>query len=175
MDKPVSPVLPAPATHAPADSWGRWAMGAVLAGLLVGATFCHEELYALFTPWSQRLLEALGLAKQLPALQQGPITQVMDNPHSVPPILLYSVLYLAICGALLLLLLPLPAQRRLVFKFYGLAGLALVLLVLGGRVAHSASLLQLGKQLVHFIVSPLPVIVLVPLLRWHLPLAKPAA
>jgi hypothetical protein len=99
----------------------------------------------------------------------------MNNPHSVPPILLYSVLYLAVCVALLLVLLPLPVHRRLVFKFYGLASLALVLLVLGGRLAHSAPLLLLGKQLVHFLVSPLPVIVLVPLLRWHQPIVPAAA
>lgn len=176
MHKSLTMGVAPPPARSGLPEWGRWAMSVALAGLLVAATFCNDALYALFGSWGQALLGALGPKQPLPALQQpAAIMQVMNNPHSVLAVVAYSIGFLAVCVALLLLLLPLPAQRRLVFRFYGVAGLALLLLLGGGRVAHSVALLLLAKQLVHFVVSPLPIIVLVPLLRWYLPPAPAQA
>jgi hypothetical protein len=143
----------------------------LLAGLLFSATLANSELYALLGAGWQRLFIAMGMAQHLPALLQqgGAVGQLMHNAHSIPAVLSYSLLYVGICIALLYLLLPQPSQRRLAVSFYGAAGVAVLTLLIGSRIAGLPTLHVLNIQLIHFVVSPLPVIMLAPLLRWYLP------
>lgn len=144
-----------------------WLVGSLLVGLLLlGAN--NEELYALFDGWWQRAVGALGLAHSLPGLLQpsSSVSPLLHQARSIPAVLLYSVLYLGLCLGLLFLLVPVGHSQRLVLFFYAGAGLATGLLLLGSQVGGGPTLAVLASQLVHFIVSPGPVIVLVPLLRW---------
>ena len=133
--------------------------------LLLLATLYNEVLYDTFDGWLHRVGQALGLAQ--PPLRSGsPVTLLLHKARSIPAVVLFGVLYLGLCLGLIFLLLPARASRRLVLLFYGGAGLATGLLLLGSQLGGGPDLAVLASELLHFIVSPLPVIVLVPLLRW---------
>lgn len=142
--------------------------GLLLAGLLLLATLYNEALYALFDSWWSRAGHVLGGAAQLPDGRgpKDPVALLLHHARSLPTVVLYSVLYLSLCLALLFLLVPAGPSRLFGLLFYGAAGLAVGLLLLGSQVGGGAALAGLASQLVHFIVSPLPVVGLVPLLRW---------
>ena len=147
----------------------RIGLSVILTLLLFGATLYNEQAYHVLDSYWQRTTIALGADQHLLSLplSGSAISQVMRRPHSIPAVLLYSVLYIGICLALLFTLLPIPRQRRLVLLFYGLTGVVSILLLLGSKVGSSTSLTILNSQLIHFVVSPLPVIMLAPLLRWY--------
>ena len=151
----------------------RVGISVVLWLLLFGATLWNEQAYHLLDMCWQKAVATLGVEQHVPSLLQpgNVVSQVMRRPHSIPAVLLYSVLYVGICLLLLFSLLLAPLQRRLVVLFYGLAGIASVLLLMGSRVGASPSLAILSSELVHFVVSPVPVIMLIPLLRWYAPQA----
>lgn len=139
-------------------------VGSVLLGLLLlAATLHNEALYALFDGWWHRAAGALGLGLGQP---RGAVSPLLHQARSIPAVVAYGVLYLGLCLGLLFLLVPAGPSQRLVLLFYGVAGVATGLLVLGSRVGGGPMLAVLASQLLHFIVSPLPVIMLVPLLRW---------
>ncbi|WP_188548696.1 XrtX-associated membrane protein [Hymenobacter qilianensis] len=138
--------------------------------LLFSASLFAEQLYAVLGTFCQSLFDALGVAAYLPRLfeQGGVIGQTMNRPHSIPAVILYSLLYVTVCLALLFLLLPYPTQRRYVLLFYGIIAVAsLLLLVTNKLVGPNFSITILTSHLLHFLVSPVPVIILVPLLRWY--------
>ena len=151
----------------------RVAVSVVFWLLLFGATLWNEQAYHLLDMCWQKTIAALGAEQHVPSLLQpgNVVSQVMRRPHSIPAVLLYSILYVGICLLLLFSFLLAPMQRRLVVLFYGLAGVASVLLLVGSKVDASPSLAILNSELVHFVVSPVPVIMLIPLLRWYVPQA----
>ena len=144
--------------------------GLLLIALLFSATLYNEVLYALFGLFWQKLFRWTGISQHVPLLLQsnGIIGQVTHRARDIPAVLSYSVFYVGTCLILLFLLLSSAAQRRMVVLFYGFTCvISLCLFVLGSAFSSGVSM-TLNSQLVHFIVSPLPVIVLVPLLRWYL-------
>lgn len=147
----------------------------LLIGVLFWATLHNELLYRLFGGFWQRTFALLGVSQQVPAIMHsgGALGQVTNQPRDIPAVLSYSVLYVGICLSLLFLLLPRRSQHRLVLLAYGAAGVAFIGLLVIGKLGSSASL-TLSNQLIHFIVSPMPVIVLAPLLQWNARLKRPA-
>ena len=137
---------------------------------LFGATMNNETLYAVFGNFWQKFLSQVGS----PSSQQASATlgthtaidQITNTSRNAPAVLIYGFLYVGICLTILVLLLPITAQRKAVFTFYGVSILVFIGLVVAGNLGGTV-LLQLSSQLIHFIVSPLPVVVLVPLLRWY--------
>lgn len=120
---------------------------------------------ALDVAW-QKLLVAFNLTDQLAALQRGVSGQV--TRRSLLTMLTYSLLYTSICLLLVRLLLARGGHpmRQACLLYAGVFG-ACTLLLLGAKLAGDALwAYQLGRRLIDFIVSPVPVIILVPLLRW---------
>lgn len=150
--------------------------GLLLAGLLLLATLYDEALYGLFGGWGDRAGRALGASKLPSWLQPGSLVfSLLHQARSMPSVMLYSGLYLVLCLALLFLLVPAGASRRLGLLFYVGVGLTAGLLLLGSQVGGGPTLAGLASQLVHFLVSPLPIAGLVPLLRWAAAPTPPAA
>lgn len=148
----------------------RLAIAILFIAALFGATMNNETLYVVFGNFWQKFLSQIGS----PSPQQASATlgshtaidQITNTPRNTPAVLIYGFLYVGICLTILMLLLPVTAQRKAVFTFYGVSILVFVGLVVAGYLGGTV-LLQLSSQLIHFIVSPLPVVVLVPLLRWY--------
>lgn len=147
------------------NQWARWVLVAGLIGLLFYVGVYDEKVFTWLTTASQRLLHLLGLDAWAQRLQQGTSGQV--TTRSLPAMLLYGLSYTGICFGILTLLLPRPALRT-ALGLYGLVFALSALLLLGGKLAGDLPwAYQLGRRLIDFIVSPLPLIVLVPLLRWQ--------
>ena len=155
-----------PATTRPARQFSEWRVAALVA-LLFGMGVYDEPVFAFLTASWQKLLSAAGVAGRLAAVQQGVSGEV--TKRSLPAVFTYALLYTGTC--LLLLRLLLPAHRmRVVLLLYAIAfGCCAVLLVAGKLAGDVVWPYQLGRRLIDFIVSPLPIIVLVPLLRWYAP------
>ncbi len=116
----------------------------------------------LITAW-MKLLAAVGLNQFAQQLQQGLDGGITKRP--LPAVATYAALYLATCLLLLRLVLS-PAQWGLALRLYAL-GLVLYVLVtvlakLAGNVAWAY---RLSRQLLDFMVSPLPVAALYVLFR----------
>lgn len=149
----------------------RVALVLVLLGLLFCLGTYDEAVFAWLTAACQRVLHALGLDALAQRVQQGTSGQV--TTRSLPAMLLYGLGYTAVCLAILALLLPLPAWRPALALYALVFGLS-ALLVLGGKLAGDVAwAYQLGRRLIEFIVSPLPLIVLLPLLRWQYSMNQP--
>jgi hypothetical protein len=115
----------------------------------------------------QRLLGVLGVAGH-GAGPQG-ISSLVTK-RSLVSVGTYSVLYTGMCLLLLALALRHARRIRLAFLLYGAVFVACAALVLVGKLAGDAAwAYKLARRLIDFIVSPLPVIILVPLLRWYQP------
>ena len=147
----------------------------LLVVLLFAATLNNWRLYALFGRFWHEAFLAVGWAHHTPAILQtnGAIGQLTHNARDIPSVLTYSALYICTCLALLFLILPYASQRKLVVTSYGLTGVLAILLLLVGKLG-SADFTLFSSQLIHFIVSPMPVIVLAPLLWWYMPKGRPA-
>jgi hypothetical protein len=160
-----------PLKYGPAPTRGSWppagrlASSLLLVLLLLGATLQNERLYVLFDAWWYRLIGALGFSGGLRS-SHSTVSPLLDHARSLPAVVIYGGLYLSLCLGLLFLLVPAGKPWQLVLRFYIGAGLATGLLVLGSRVGGGPALAVLASQILHFVVSPLPVIMLVPLLRW---------
>lgn len=138
-------------------------IGGLIVLLLLLGVFDAPILQALTIFW-QKALAAVGLRRQVAALQQeinGGITKRL-----LPVVVSYAVLYLATCLLLLRGLLPAPAQWRLAWRLYAgaLAGYAAIVLV-NKLTGNAAWAYRLSRQLLDFIVSPLPVAGIYVLLR----------
>ena len=127
---------------------------------------------ALTAVW-QKFCTSIGLADELTAMQRGVSRQI--TWRSLPTMLTYGLLYTSTCLLLLRLLLPQGGRRMrwallLYLAVFGACGLLLLGAKLAGDVPWAY---RLARRLIDFIVSPLPVIVLVPLLRWYVsPMSK---
>lgn len=138
--------------------------------LLFAATMYNEKIYAEIGSLWQKLFSPIVStpSSTLPLQSDSLVGQLTHQPRNIPAIVLYSLLYLCACILLLFLILPHPQQRKLVLISYAFAGFLVVFLLLGSVIGGKL-LLTLNTQLIHFIVSPMPVIVLAPLLRWYFP------
>ncbi|MBF9221899.1 XrtX-associated membrane protein [Hymenobacter ruricola] len=157
---PDAVLRPGPSLSAPV----RWALvGALLAALLLLGVY-DVPVLAFLTKWWLWALAAVGLRQQVETLQQGISGSVVKR--LLPAVATYAVVYLGVCLLLLRLLLPSPAQWRLVLWLYAGTLAVYVALVafgkLGGDVAWAY---RLSRQLLDFVVSPLPVAGLYVLLR----------
>jgi hypothetical protein len=94
------------------------------------------------------------------------MNSLMERPHSVVAALLFAASYVAISLGLLVALLPAGEGWRWGLRLYGGVGLASIILVLIGHAAGLPLFTSLASRLLHGLLSPLPVMVLVPLLRW---------
>ena len=112
----------------------------------------------------QQVLAAVGLRQQVEALQQGLDGSVVRR--FLPAVATYAVCYLSICLLLLRLVLPTRAQWYVALRLYaGALGVYVALVALGKLAGDAQWAYRLSRQLLDFIVSPLPVAGLYVLLR----------
>lgn len=121
---------------------------------------------ALTARWNQ-FFDSIGLADEVAAMQRSVSRQI--TWRSLPTMLTYGVLYTGACLLLLRFLLPRGGRRmRWALLLYGTVFVVCGILLLVGKLAGDVPwVYRLARRLIDFIVSPLPVIVLVPLLRWY--------
>lgn len=157
---PKEAVLPVP----PADPKGRWLLiGPLVVALLLIGVYDEPILLFLTTTW-QKLLGVVGLRQQAEALQSGINGAIVKR--FLPAVATYAAVYLSICLLLLRLLLPARAQWRLVLQLYAGTVVVYVLLVALAKLAGNAPWAYLlSRQILDFLVSPLPVAGLYVLLR----------
>ncbi|MDO7853903.1 XrtX-associated membrane protein [Hymenobacter convexus] len=147
---------------APVPARARWALVALLLLVLLLLGFYEEPVVLFLTSCWQRALSALGLARQAAAFQQGINGSVVKR--LLPAVATYAAIYLVV--SLLLLRLLLPEQWRLVWRLYAGALAAYVALVLLGKLGGDVIwAYRLSRQLLDFIISPLPVAGLFVLMR----------
>lgn len=142
----------------------RWLLvGILVAALLLLGTY-NDQVLALLTAGWLRGLAAVGLDRPAAALQQGINGGI--TKRLLPAVATYAAVYLGISLLLLRLLLPTPAQWRLALRLYAGALGAYAALVLLGKLAGDVTwIYQLSRQILDFVVSPLPVGGLYVLLR----------
>jgi hypothetical protein len=179
MPPPEARLLATPPTRPPGLLQGlapaRRALCYVLVALLVLIRLFEDELCAWLELGWQRLSGAVPAPVWLAAAgaaAQRSLQHLTARPHSVVVELLYDVTYVGLCIGLLCALLPAGRGWRWSLRLYGGFGLASLLLILAGQVGGLPLLTNLASQLLHGLLSPLPVMVLVPLL-W-LQSARPA-
>jgi hypothetical protein len=129
-------------------------VGLLLGALLLIGVYSDAILAAIASFW-QHALAAVGLSRVADAMQQGINGGIAKRP--LPAVATYAVLYLSIC-LLLLRLVLLPAQWRLAWRLYAGALLVYVAITLLGKLAGNVQwAYRLSRQLLDFIISPLPV------------------
>jgi hypothetical protein len=146
-------------------SAGRLLAGAVLLGLLLSARWYEETIYTWLDAGWQQLSRVLPAVARAGTAGRG-VQRLMERPHSVPAALLFAGGYIGLCWGLLAVLLPPGEGWRWGLRLYGGVGLASLLLLLLSHAAGLPLLATLASRLLHMLLSPLPVMVLVPLLRW---------
>jgi len=146
-------------------SAGRLVAGVVLALLLLSSRWYEETVYSwLDAAW--RLLGRVLPTAALDAVAGPSMRGLLERPHSVPAALLFAAGYVGLCWALLGVLLPPGEGWRWGLRLYGGVGLASLLLVVASHALGLPILAALASRLLHMLLSPLPLMVLVPLLRW---------
>ena len=154
MSGPVLFPTPAGPAHRP-GSRRRWALvGALLLALLLLGIFSEQLITWLISAW-QHLLQGLGMGHYAASLQQAINGGIAKRP--LLAIATYAALYLSTCLLLLHQLLA-PAQWRLAWRLYAGTLAAYVLIAALGKLAGNAPwAYRLSRQLLDFVVSPLPV------------------
>ncbi|MBD2768827.1 hypothetical protein IC235_13105 [Hymenobacter sp. BT664] len=142
----------------------HWAaVGGLVILLLLLGVFDELILQALTVFW-QKSLAAVGLHRQVEALQRqvnGGITKRL-----LPAVASYTILYLGTCLLLLRVLLPTPAQWRVACQLYASVFAVYATIVLLNKLTgNTVWAYRLSRQLLDFIVSPLPVAGVYVLLR----------
>lgn len=132
-----------------------------MALLLLG--FYSEQITLwLISAW-QRLLQGLGVGRYAESLQNAINSGIAKRP--LPAIATYAVLYLS-TSLLLLYLVLTPAQWRLAWRLYAGALATYVLIAALGKLAGNVQwAFRLSRQLLDFVMSPIPVAALYVLLR----------
>jgi peptidoglycan/LPS O-acetylase OafA/YrhL len=146
-------------------SAGRLVAGVVLALLLLGSRWYEEAVYAWLDAGWRLLSRALPTAAA-DAVAGAAMRGLLERSHSVPAALLFAAGYVGLCWALLCVLLPPGQGWRWGLRLYGGVGLASLLLVVASHALGQPVLAELASRLLHMLLSPLPLMVLVPLLRW---------
>ena len=144
----------------------RLVISLVLLTLLLSVRLYEEPLYAwLDVSWA-RLTQLLPAATYLDKVAGNSVRPLMERPHTVAAVLLFAAGYVALNLSLLSMLLPRGEGWRWGLRVYVGVGLLSLLLVLVSHAAELPLLTTLASRLLHGLLSPLPVMVLVPLLRW---------
>ena len=134
----------------------------VLALLLIGVY--DEPILQFLTVFWQKALTAVGLKTYADALQQGINGGI--TKRLLPAVGTYAVLYLSTCLLLLRLLLPSATHWRLVLLFYaGTLSTYVAIVVLNKLTGNADWAYRLSRQLLDFVISPLPVAGLVVLFK----------
>ena len=129
-------------------------VGLLLLALLLIGVYSDSVLTTVTTLW-QKGLEAAGLGRVAAAMQQGINGGIAKRPF--PAVATYGVLYLSICLLLLHQVLQ-PAQWRLAWRLYVAALLVYIAITLGAKLAGNVQwAYRLSRQILDFIMSPLPV------------------
>ena len=137
-------------------------MGLLLGALLLFDIYSEQIIIWLIAAW-QRLLQGLGASRYAEAMQHAIDGGIAKRP--LPAIATYAVLYLS-TSLLLLYLLLTPAQWRLAWRLYAGALATYVLITVLGKLAGNAQwAYRLSRQLLDFVMSPIPVGALYVLLR----------
>lgn len=141
----------------------QWVLvGTLVAALLLLGVYDEAVLAFLTRLWLQ-VLAAAGLRAQAEALQQGINGGI--TKRFLPAVATYAVLYLSVCLLLLRVLLP-TSHWRLALQIYaGLLVLYAGLVLLGKLAGDAVWAYRLGRHLLDFVVSPLPVAALYVLFR----------
>jgi hypothetical protein len=130
--------------------------------LLIGV-FDEPLLQFLTVSW-QKILSAVGLRHHANALQQGINGGI--TKRLLPAVATYAALYLSVCLLLLRVLLPAPAQFRLVLQCYaGTLAVYVAIVGLNKLTGNADWAYKLSRQLLDFVVSPLPVAALLVLFK----------
>ncbi len=154
---------PPSAAPVPPLSPARWVVaGALALGLfLVGME--SETMFAALTRAWQKLFDLVGLSGAAARLQQG--TSGLVTTRSLPAMATYGLLYVSGCLALLHVLLRDARRTRWAAQVYlGLLGLCVLLLLIGRLGGHVPVAYKLGRRIIDFTISPLPVMILLPVL-----------
>jgi hypothetical protein len=142
----------------------RWLLISVLVIALLLVGVYDELMHSFLTAVWQRALGAAGLSQQANALQSGINGGI--TKRFLPAVATYAAVYLGICLLLLRLLLPSRVQWRLVLQLYAGTIVAYVGMVLLTKLAGNPPWgFLLSRQILDFLVSPLPVAGLYVLLR----------
>lgn len=129
-------------------------VGGLLLLLLLVGVYSSAVLTAFAVLW-QKGLAAAGLSQLADAMQHSINGGIIKRPF--PAVATYAVLYLSICLSLLWLLLT-PAQWKLTWQLYVGALLVYVAITLIGKLAGDLQwAYRLSRQVLDFIMSPLPV------------------
>ncbi|RZL09465.1 MAG: hypothetical protein EOO62_14030 [Hymenobacter sp.] len=135
--------------------------------MLIVLIFGREAMYAWFeTHWPacRYLLVELPFLGGLLALVRR-LLHLLHRQHEAGIGILYAASYVGVCWAILGVLVPGRAGWHWGLWLYGGLGLVNLLLLLVSQLTQWPVLAQFTNPLVDFLLSPLPVIVLIPL--WH--------
>lgn len=146
----------------------RYVAGAALIGLLFGLGMHAEPVFA----WLTQMWQAVLPDRMLALLHQGTSPEL--TRRSLPAMLTYGLLYCGLCLVLLKLLLGRGRQLGLAVVLYGIGFAGCALLIAVGKLGQQEWAYQLARRGIDGIVSPLPVVVLMSLLRWYQPLTRMA-
>ena len=162
---PIHPPAPAQSALPAQPRRGRaWGLTALLALALFLLGVYDVGVLAFLTSFWLKALAALGLRQQAGALQQGLSGGITKG--LLPAVATYAALYLSTCLLLLRRLLPTAAQWRLVLPLYaGTLAVYVAITVLGKLTGGAPWVYRLSRQILDFVVSPLPVAGLYVLLR----------
>ena len=142
----------------------RWGLGGALAVLLLVLGAGSKPVLPLLTAFWDNVLAATHLSAQAEAVQQGIHRRVTRQP--LLPVATYALLYLACCLLLLRLLVPTRAHWHLVLRLYAGAVGLYVLITLAGKLGGEVIwAYRLGRNLLDFVVGPIPVAGLLALFR----------
>lgn len=156
MKTAASPAIP-PLTPA------RWLLAAGLALALFMVGMQSDAVFAALTRAWQALFDLVGLGATAARLQQG--TSGLVTTRSLPAMGTYSLLYVGGCLLLLHVLLRNGRRTRWAAQVYlGLLGLYVLLLVVGRLGGNVPLAYKLGRRIIDFTISPLPVMILLPVL-----------
>ena len=152
---PATPSTFLPANHRRTGP-GRWVLVGGLLAILFLIGVYDEATHAFLTALWQHLLAAIGLRRYVETMQQGVSGGI--TKRLLPAVATYAALYLSICLLLLRLLLPTVAQWYLVLRLYGITLAIYIAIVLAAKLAGDVTwAYQLSRQILDFVMSPLPV------------------
>lgn len=141
----------------------RWLLAAGLALALFIIGMQSDAVFAALTQAWQALFDLVGLGAVATRLQQG--TSGLVTTRSLPAMGTYSLLYVGGCLLLLHVLLRDGRRTRWAAQVYvGLLGLYVLLLVVGRLGGNVHLAYKLGRRIIDFTISPLPVMILLPVL-----------
>ena len=147
----LNPTPAGPATRARQMARMALVVLLLLTLLLIGGY--DEQALTFLTAMWQRLLDASGLHRLAAAVQQGINSDI--TKRLLPAVATYAALYLGIC---LLRLVLAPAQWRMAVALYaGTLAVYVGIMVLGKLVGDAVWAYRLSRQILDFVMSPLPV------------------